>query len=55
MEATYRLHAQLQLFGRAQLSSNLFFSEIPVTYNTSTSERFGSKYSLFTLGARWDF
>jgi hypothetical protein len=55
LEAAYRLWPQWQLFGRAQLSSNLFFSEIPVTYNTSTSARFGSKYSLFTLGARWNF
>jgi hypothetical protein len=33
----------------------LFFNEMPVTYNTSTSGRFGSKYTLFSVGLRADF
>jgi hypothetical protein len=41
--------------GRGQPSSNLFFNDIPVTYNSSTADRFDSKYTLFTLGLRADF
>jgi hypothetical protein len=55
LETTYQLQPQWRIFGRAQLSSNLLFNEIPVIYNTSTSERFASKYSLFTVGTRWTF
>ncbi|MGI9132973.1 MAG: hypothetical protein ACR2I0_03370 [Rhodoferax sp.] len=54
-EAAYRINGTWELLGRFQWSSNLFFNEIPVTYNTSTSQRFGSKYSLFTFGTRWNF
>lgn len=54
-EAAYQFHPQLSVFMRAQLSSNLFFNDIPVTYNTSTSGSFGKRYSLFTLGWRAGF
>lgn len=54
-DAAYRLHPNLSVFGRAQVNSNLFFNDIPVTYNTSTSARFGSRYSLITIGLRADF
>ena len=55
LQAEYRLHARISAFARAQLSSNLFFNEIPVTYNTSTSERFGHRYSLYSVGLRATF
>lgn len=55
LQATYRVSPHLSVFGRSQLTSNLFFNDIPVTYNSSTSERFGSKYSLFSVGLRADF
>jgi hypothetical protein len=52
LEADYRFHPHVSVFSRAQFSSNLFFNDIPVTYNSSTASRFGSKYSLFSLGVR---
>jgi hypothetical protein len=55
LQAAYRIAPHLSVFGRGQLSSNLFFNDIPVTYNSSTSDRFGSKYSLFSVGLRADF
>jgi len=55
LQSDYRISPNVYLLGRVQLSSNLFFSEMPVTYNSSTSERFGSKYSVFSLGIRWAF
>lgn len=54
-EAAYRVHARLQVFGRAQVSSNLFLNDLPVTYNASTSGSFGNRFSLLTLGLRADF
>ncbi len=54
-EAAWRLRPQVSLFGRAQISSNLFMQDIPVTYNASTSGSFGNRYSLLTLGVRADF
>ena len=55
LDANYRFTPRLSVFARSQLSSNLFFNEMPVTYNTSTSGRFGSKYTLFSVGLRADF
>jgi hypothetical protein len=52
LEADYRVHPHVSVFSRAQFSSNLFFNDIPVTYNSSTAARFGSKYSLFSVGLR---
>jgi hypothetical protein len=43
------------VFLRSQLSSNLFYNDIPVTYNSSTSAHFASRYSLFSLGLRAGF
>ncbi len=55
LQANYRLRPGWSVFGRAQLTSNLFFNDIPVTYNSSTSERFGSRYTVFTVGLRAEF
>jgi len=55
LEADYRFQGPLSIFVRAQLNSHLFVGEIPVTYNTSTSDSFANRYSLFTLGLRASF
>jgi hypothetical protein len=55
VEGSYRLSPGMSLFARGQLSSNLFFNELPVTYNTSTAARFESKYSLLTVGMQLNF
>lgn len=54
-EAAYRVRPQLSVFGRAELSSNLFLHDMPVTYNASTSGSFSNRFSLLTLGLRADF
>ena len=54
-EAAWRLRPQVSLFGRAQISSNLFLHDVPVTYNASTSGSFGNRLSLLTLGLRAGF
>lgn len=55
VEGSYRFSPSLRAFARGQFSSNLFFNELPVTYNTSTASRFDSKYSIVTLGLVADF
>jgi hypothetical protein len=55
LEASYRLQGNLQLFATGLISSNLFFNDIPITYNTSTAARFGSRYSVFGTGLRFNF
>jgi len=55
LEAGYGFNPNLGVFLRSQFSSNLFFNDIPVTYNSSTSGHFGSRYSLFSLGLRAGF
>lgn len=54
-EVAYRLQPWLSVFGRAQVNSNLFFNDLPVTYNASTSGSFGNRLSLLTLGLRAGF
>jgi hypothetical protein len=55
LETSYRVSPAIHGFLRGQLSSNLFFNDLPITYNTSTAARFSSKYSLFTFGLLVDF
>jgi hypothetical protein len=55
LDASYRVHANWSPFARAQISSNLFLNDVPVTYNSSTSGSFGSRFSLFTIGLRGTF
>jgi hypothetical protein len=55
LEADYRVHPMLTVFARTQLTSNLLLSDLPVAYNSSTADRFGSKYTLFTVGLRANF
>ena len=55
LQADYQVRPQITLFARTQLTSNLFFNDIPVTYNSSTAERFDSKYTLFSVGLRAGF
>ena len=55
LDAAYQASAHWSPFVRAQISSNLFLNDIPVTYNSSTSGSFGSRFSLFTVGVRAAF
>lgn len=55
LEAGYHVTERLSVLARAQLASRLFFNDLPVTYNSVTSGRFGSRLSLFTIGLRQDF
>ena len=55
LEAGYDVSQNLGVFARSELSSHLFLHDLPVTYNTSTSGRFGSRFSLFSLGLRARF
>ena len=55
LEAAYKLQPNWSPFVRAQLSSNLFFNDVPVTYNASTSGSFGSGNSVVTIGLRAGF
>jgi hypothetical protein len=52
LEADWRLHRHVSLFLRGQRNSRLFFDELPVIYNSSTSGSFGRHFSLLTLGLR---
>jgi hypothetical protein len=54
-EAAYKMHPTWSPFIRAQINSNLFFNEIPVTYNSSTSSSFGTALSVVTIGLRAGF
>lgn len=54
-EAAYRLNPRWSPFVRAQINSNLFFNDIPVTYNASTSGSFGTALSVVTIGLRAGF
>jgi hypothetical protein len=55
VEAAYKWHPTWSPFVRAQISSNLFFNDVPVTYNASTSGSFSSGYSVVTIGLRAGF
>jgi len=55
LQAAYRFAPHLTVTAGTQLTSHFLMNDVPVTYNTSTSERFGSRYSLFTAGLRLDF
>ena len=55
LEAEWRAMPQLSLYLRGQRSSRLFFNEMPVLYNSSTSGSFGQHFSLLTLGLRAHF
>lgn len=55
LESGYRFQPRLTGFVRAQLSSNLFLNDMPVTYNTSTADSFSHRLSVFTLGLRAGF
>ena len=55
MEAAYQVQPNWSPVLRAQINSNLFFNDIPVTYNSTTSGSFGNRYSVFTMGLRAGF
>lgn len=55
LEAEWRAMPHLSLYLRGQRSSRLFFNDMPVLYNSSTSGSFGQHFSLLTLGLRAHF
>ena len=55
LASAYQISPHLDGLLRAQFSNKLFFDAIPVTYNSSTAARFGSHYSVLTLGLRARF
>jgi hypothetical protein len=55
VQGNYKWTEHLHVIGRLQASSNLFLTDIPVTYNSSTASRFNSTSSLLSLGLVWDF
>lgn len=55
LEAAYLAHPSWSPFVRLQVSNHLFFDEIPVTYNASTSGSFGGGISVATVGLRAGF
>ncbi len=55
LEAGYQINEWLTAIARAQLSTHFLLSDMPVTYNSATAERFAGKYSVFALGLRANF
>jgi hypothetical protein len=55
LDASLQLHRHVSVFLRGQRSSRLFFNELPVTYNSSTSGSFGQHFTVLTLGLRASF
>ncbi|MCB1996066.1 MAG: hypothetical protein KDG57_09365, partial [Rhodoferax sp.] len=55
LDGGWRFRPGWALFLRADLGERLFFNELPVTYNSSTAGRFGSRLSLLTAGLRAQF
>lgn len=55
LETSYRIVPAMQLAVSVLLNSNLFFSDMPVNYNTGTAARFDSATSIFGLSLRYDF
>ena len=55
LEGSYQLHRHLSAYVRGQLSSTLIFNEVPVGYNSFSSDLFAGKYSIYTVGLRAEF
>jgi hypothetical protein len=55
LEASHQFHDHLTLLLRLEASDHLFMADLPVTYNSSTSSRFGGRFSQATLGLRASF
>ena len=55
LDADYQLHKYLSVYGRGEFMTRLFFNDMPVMYNSSTSSNFSRKYSLFSFGFRARF
>lgn len=55
LDAALRLHEHFTVFLRGQRSSRLFFNDLPVIYNSSTSGSFGRHFTVLTLGLRTSF
>jgi hypothetical protein len=55
LEANYRFNSYLSAFVRSQLSSKLIFNDMPVIYNSFSSDLVGGRYSIYSAGLRADF
>jgi hypothetical protein len=55
LDAGYQLHKYLSVYGRGEFMTHLFFNDVPVMYNSSSSSNFARKYSLFSFGLRSSF
>lgn len=55
LEAAYQITPQFSGFVRGRWSSTLFFSDLPVAYNSSTAGGLGSHYTVLALGVRAGF
>jgi hypothetical protein len=55
MEANYRFQPRLSAFVRGQLSNSLIFNDMPVIYNSFSSDLVGGRYSIYSMGIRADF
>jgi hypothetical protein len=55
LDAAWALQPRMALFLRGQVSGQLFFNDLPLTYNSATSDSFGKHFSLLTLGLRASF
>ncbi len=55
LEAAYQLTPLLSGFVRSRWTSTLFFSDLPVAYNSSTASGLGSHYTVLALGLRAAF
>jgi hypothetical protein len=55
VDADYQVHKYLSVYGRGEFMTHLFFNDMPVMYNSSTSSNFSRKYSLFSFGLRSRF
>lgn len=55
LDAGWRVQPRWDVFLRAEVGQRLFFQDLPVTYNSSTAGRFGSRLSLLSTGLRVRF
>ncbi|MDD5028309.1 MAG: hypothetical protein PHH58_02225 [Rhodoferax sp.] len=55
LQASYRIHPNVSIFARSQLSDTLIFNEMPVAYNTFSADLNGGKYSIYSVGLKADF
>ena len=55
LELNHRFSPRLSAFVRSQLSDKLIFNDLPVAYNTFSSDLFGGRYSIYSFGLRYNY